>query len=231
MARQAGATKRTTKQATEKTSAKKVKEEKPVIEESVIEPEIINAAENEPIETPQVQPVLYANAGDRIMTVIHLSFSRTPVYYGNGKKKVFNKFGEKWSISVREFEQEFAPSSVPTALFEQKVITVGEDCPKDIRERMELGYQPNEILSERQARELFSMSDDELCELFDTLCLEHKRLIVKCFADDLENGGLHCDRNRLLKLNDISKNYVEDGQRGMFANILEEITYNEAQNY
>lgn len=214
------AKKTTTKKTSKEASVKEVKDAKPVAAEAV-----------EKASEPVTQTILYTNAGDQMMTVVHLCLSRTPVSYGNGKKKVFNTYGEKFSISVREFEQEFAPSPVGTALLEQRVLVVSDDCPAEVRDRMNLNYKDGELLTLNRLNALFGMSLDELCELFEALCVEHKSLVVQKFMDDFEAGGRNCDRQKLLKLNELSKKYVKDGSRGMFASLLEDVTNKESQTY
>lgn len=244
MAKTASA-KSTTKKTTTK---KKTTSELPVVE-TTVQIAVEEPIEEEPVTVtvdaePDVEPVetapasvVYANPGDKMMTLIHLCFSRTPVHYGNGKVKVFNKFGDKFSLSVREFEQEFASSSVGSALLEQRLIAVCDDCPADTRERLDLEYGKGEILNPKTVKGLFTMPDEQLCEVFENLCMEHKALVVQYFANDLEppqmggTNGFHCSRAKIKKLNDISKKYVKEGERGMFASILEQITRAEEENY
>lgn len=225
------ATRKSTSTGTKKTtSAKKPKAEKPVIEEKALP---VETAQTE-IEAPQpvVQAVVYKNAGDEMMTVIHLSSSRTPVSYGNGKKKVFERFGDRFSLSVREFEQEFAPAPVADALLKQKILAVGEDCPKEIRERLDIDFDDNELLTPTRYKELMKLDKDAVCELFEQLCIEHKRLVARLFMDDFEgNQGLNCQRDKIMALNEISKRGLGEGERGLFAGLLEDISAKEAANY
>lgn len=217
-------TTKTTKSATT-VSPKAEKVEK--VEQVIVE-------ERKTEEQPIVKEVLYTNSGDKMMSIIHLSTGRTPVSYGNGKKKVFKGYGDKFSISTREFEQEFAPSSVGEALLKQKILAVGEDCPQEIKDRLDINFDEKELLSPRAYRELLTLPTEDVCNLFKDLCMEHKYMVVRCFADDLEtNDGRNCHRDKITKLNDISKAYVnvERGERGMFANILEEMSNRESKKY
>lgn len=219
------------KSTTKKTTTKKKTTSELPIEEKVVEPVVEQPVMEEPVADQTPTPVVYANPGDKMMTVIHLCFSRTPVHYGNGKVKVFNKFGDKFSLSVREFEQEFASSAVGSALLEQRLLAVCDDCPDETRERLDLEYKKGELLNPQTVKALYTMPDSQLCEVFENLCMEHKILVAKYFADDFENGGFHCSRAKIKKLNDISKKYVEEGQRGLFAGLLEQITHAEEENY
>lgn len=199
------------------------------IEEKVKEPKLVESPKT---EEPPVQRVIYQNAGDQMMTIVHLYSQRTPVSYGNGKKKVFNRFGEKFSISVREFEQEFASSPVGEALLKQKILAVGEDCPKEIRERLDIDYSANELITPDRYRTLLSLDTQDAIELFETLCFEHKQLMAKIFADDFEsNDGRNCQREKIKALNDVSKKYVNAGETGMFALLLEAISEKEKAEY
>lgn len=213
---------------TEKKTATRKKTEATVETMAINFPEATTEVAN---PAPVVQKVLYANAGDEMMTVVHLYPSRTPVSYGNHKKKVFERFGDRFSLSVREFEQEFAPAPVANALLEQRLLVVGDDCPQEIRDRMGLNYGTKELLDPVTAQTLVSLPADELCEVFRALCMEHKRLAIKLFADDFEKGGRNCQRDKLLKLNEVSKEFVEPGERGMCADLLDEITRKEEKSY
>lgn len=198
------------------------------IAEDRAEPRLVEKKEEE----PPVKRVVYQNAGDQMMTVIHLYSQRTPVTYGNGKKKVFNRFGERFSISVREFEQEFATSPVGEALLQQKILAIGEDCPKEIRERLDIDYSAKELITPERYRTLLSLEKDEVVELFESLCFEHKQLMAKIFADDFEsNEGRNCQRDKIKALNDVSKKYVSAGEKGMFAAILQAISDKEEADY
>lgn len=211
------------------TTARKPKAEKPAIENATAVETVLTA---QVAPQPAVQAVVYKNAGDEMMTVIHLSSSRTPVSYGNGKKKVFERFGDKFSISVREFEQEFAPSPVADALLKQKILAVGEDCPKDIRERLDIDYNDGELLTPARYKQLVSLNTPELIDVFTPLCREHKMLVARLFMDDFEsNGGRNCQREKIKALNDISKQCVGEGEKGFFATLLSWITEKEEKEY
>lgn len=218
------------KDGTKKTTSarKSSKVTKPAVEEvASVETVLIE----EPTPQPVVQAVVYKNAGDEMMTVIHLSSSRTPVAYGNGKKKVFERFGDKFSISVREFEQEFAPTPVVDALLKQKILAVGEDCPKEIRDRLDIDYNDGELLTPARYRELVRLELPQLIEVFKPLCKEHKLLVARIFMDDFESGGQNCQYEKIKALNDISKEGLGQGERGAFATLLDWITEKESQKY
>lgn len=219
--------KTTTTSTKSSTTKKKAKAPEQAAQPKVVETPAVSAVEASPSPTQ----IIYANPGDKMMTVIHLDFGANYVSYGNGKQKVFNHFGDKWSISVREFEQEFAPSPVGALLLQQRLLTVGDDCPQETRDRLDLNYEKNELLNPNQIKTIYTMPEDELVELFKELCYEHKILVARYFADDFENGGFHCERTKIKKLNDASKAYVKDGERGMFAPLLEQITHAEEENY
>ena len=205
--------------------------------EEAVEKEIpMPKEEPTPAVAPQpireVQKIIVQSAGDQMMTVIHLYAQRTPIPYSNGKKKVFNRFGEKWSISVREFEQEFAPSPVADALLKQKIIAVGDDCPQEVRDRLDIDYDFSQLITPERYKTLLTLGIDEVCALFEQLCFEHKQFMAKCFVDDFENNdGRNCQREKIKALNDLSKKYVEGGERGMFASLLEDVTNKEKKQY
>ena len=221
---------KSTKTTTSKTTKKSTKAEKPVEKATSVETVLTEPTTVAP--NPVVQAVVYKNAGDEMMTVIHLSSSRTPVSYGNGKKKVFERFGDKFSLSVREFEQEFAPSPVVDALLKQKILAVGDDCPNEIRERLDIDYSNGKLLTPKQYKELVTLDTAELKDVFEHLCKEHKVLVARLFMDDFElNEGRNCQHEKIKALNDISKKDVAEGERGLFAGLLEDITAKEAMHY
>lgn len=203
-----------------------IPEEKLVIKE---EKKAAPPVEEKPVT---VQKLIYQNAGDQMITLYHLYPNRTPVYYGNGRKKVFNKFGEKWSISVREFEQEFAPTPVAEMLLKQKTLVLGSDCPDEVRERLDIDYTDGKLITPEVYKILLGLNTDEVCQLFEDVCIEHKQLMVQIFCDDLEaTKGQHCQREKIKALNDISKKYVEAGKPGMFASLLKAISAIEEEHF
>lgn len=223
--------KSTNKTSTTKKNTVAPKKEPPAEVETVVTIPVETAVEAPVASTPVVPQVVYANPGDQMMTVIHLDLGANYVSYGNGKQKVFKNFGDKWSISVREFEQEFAPSTVGTLLLQQRLLAVGDDCPQETRDRLDLNYGKKELLTLKQKSAIYTMPEDELVDLFNGLCYEHKVLVARCFADDFENGGFHCERSKIKRLNDASKAFVQKGERGMFAPLLEQITHAEEEDY
>ena len=103
------------------------------------------------------------------------------VKYGPRGEKIrkWRSYGEKVDMSVREFEQELAPSPVGKILLDKRIIVVGDNCPKEIRDRLKLNYEDGEFLSPDQVEDLLNLPIDTICDIFENLCLNQKEMIAK----------------------------------------------------
>lgn len=171
-------------------------------------------------------PVYGGIAGDETVTTIHMHKNAdgisTTINYGQGKTRSYYQYGESQDMSLREFEQEFAPSPVGKRLLDKKILIVGDNCPKSTRDRLGLNYEDGEFLTPNQVEGLLDLQADELCEIFEQLCLTQKHMVVKIIAEEYYNGGNRATRDKIGKLNKASKQFT-DGQPGMLAAILEEM--------
>ncbi|MHC1722451.1 MAG: hypothetical protein AB9836_04500 [Aminipila sp.] len=185
-------------------------------------------------QQPNVEKVIVSNADDAMVTIFHMdqcaSGIDTPVKYGNGKIKKFRNFGEKWDISLKEFEQEFVNSPVASRLFVQRILIVGDNCPQEVRERCDLLYGEDDFLTPIQYKKLTKLSKEELCGIFSLVNMPQKELIVRKFAE-LIDGGESVDYDKVEALNEISKHFVEKGEEGMFAHILKALLDAKVKNY
>lgn len=182
-----------------------------------------------------VQNIVMKRAEDEMMTVRHMiqcaKGISTPITYGSGKIKKFYNFGETFDISVKEFEQEFAPTPLVRALLQQRILIVGENCPEEVRKRLELNYQEGEFLTEDQLKNLLLIPTKELCEIFESLCMSQKEIVLGAIANDVENGARNITREKVEEINKVSKKFVDSGKKGMLAPVLERLNVEATDEY
>ena len=100
-------------------------------------------------------------------------------------------------------------------------LIVLDGLTKEERERYGLDYDENETLSKNAFFKILDFKKDEICEIFNRMCIEHKKLIAKLFYSayfEAQDNRINADTVKAL--NALSK---EDDPNGMFTLILEDM--------
>lgn len=128
-----------------------------------------------------------------------------------------NKDGGTIEVPKRDFIQGMNPT-VDLLLKNRKLIVVN-GLNEEERERYELIYGEDEVLSANAFRKLLSYDTKTICDIFEKLCVEHKRIVVRVFLNAyMNNRDQRVSSEKVKALNKISKSVEE---RGMFIYLLE----------
>jgi len=117
---------------------------------------------------------------------------------------------------------------------DRRWLIVLDGLTDDEREAMNCKYKDGEILDKGAFAKLVAIGDDILA-LYPKLCDSHKLIVAQRYLEAFENGSKYVTRERVLKLNDMSKKdnaKLPEGnplKRGAFASIIDKMNEQDAK--
>lgn len=142
----------------------------------------------------------------------------TSVYLGKNVG-VINRAGGTLDIPKRDFLQCLG-TPVIDALLRNRSLVVVNGLTDEERERFGVKYEDGELLTQNMYFRIFNYSDDEVCRIFEKLCIGHQRTVAKMFITEYFENNRGLDSALIKRLNDLSK---ATDKNGMFTPILEDM--------
>lgn len=197
-------------------------------EERKVTPKKYSEEEVNEIVAKAIQKALAANQQviqvkkDDYVTIVYLGAiaTGTTVSLG-GKLGSFNRAGIPRNVPKEDFLQSLG-YPVVDELRKKKSLIVLDGLTEEERERFGFNYKEGELLTNEAFFKLLDYPIEQICDIFDKACIEHKRLIVKMFySAHFEKHDNRINYEVIKALNDCSKKF---DSKGMFTPILESIT-------
>jgi hypothetical protein len=119
-------------------------------------------------------------------------------------------------------------------MIDQRWLIVLDGLDESEREALNCNYKPGEILDKGAFAKLVEQGD-KMLEIFPKLCASHRMMVAQRYLEAYENGSPYVTRERVLKLNEISKKEFADVddknplKRGAFAGIIDKMNAKDAQ--
>lgn len=164
-------------------------------------------------------PVIQVAKEDYV-TVLFIGAMARGTTVALGRLGQINRAGGTLDIPKKDFLQGLGIPVVDALLAKRQLIVI-DGLTDEERERFNLQYTEGELLSQRAFHKLFDFKKEEICEIFDKLCEEHKRIVAKMFLTEyFENDSNKIDTATVRALNKLSKSVYKDG---LFTPILEKM--------
>ena len=156
----------------------------------------------------------------KTVTLIYLGAIAARTTVSLGKLGNINKAGVPRSFPKDLFFENLGRPVVDHLLSTRRLIVLDGLTPEE-RERYDLQYNENEVLSKNAFFKLLDYGQTEICDIFSRMCIEHKRLIAKIFYSAyFESHDKRINAETVKALNALSK---EVDPNGMFTLILEDM--------
>lgn len=211
------ATKKNPTTASKKTA--KPKTEEVITEAAVLTP----AAEPTTEPTPAPQPVYQVvTPKDPMVKILYIDSAIEGNQIPIGKGRVISGSGRMFSVSLSDFEGEFMSPLVMLLIKKRKFIVLSGLTDE---QRMQYGclYKEDEVINNEGMFDwMLNCQTDEAVERFTALCRTHRELVGRRFITAYEQRDPRISRDRLERLNKVSKADYEDG-RGIFTEILQQM--------
>ena len=120
-------------------------------------------------------------------------------------------------VPRRDFGGKFMTNTA-RYLLDTKRLIVTDGLTPDERVRYKLDYPEDSVMSDRAFDHLLSMNTEKIVEMFKKLCPEHQQFVARRFITAYEEGDNRIGRDKIERLNQISKGNDPDG---MFKPILQ----------
>ena len=120
-------------------------------------------------------------------------------------------------VDRRDFGGKFMTNTV-RYLLDTKRLMVTDGLTADEKMRYKLDYPEDAVMSDRTFDHLLSMNTEDLEKMFSKLCKEHQQFVARRFITVHEAGDNRIGREKVERLNNLSKQNDPDG---MFKPILQ----------
>ena len=131
-----------------------------------------------------------------------------------------NYAGGMLDIPKKEFLQGIGVQ-VNNALLRERKIIVLSGLTDEERRRFGVDYRDGEYLTDKALYELIGYDTEKVCDIFNKLCDEHKRIVAKIYLTAyFEKQDKRIHRDTVMALNSLSKSVDKDG---LFQPILEDM--------
>ena len=97
----------------------------------------------------------------------------------------------------------------------------------DERESMGIAYKDGEIMDSKVFSRMVELSKDEICEVYEKLCLDHKEMVGRRFYEAWQAHSGFVTREKVIALRNITRNQGLDIKA--FQTILQEMNANEEE--
>lgn len=186
--------------------------------ESMIAKAVAEAIEQVRKESTPIQTI-YVKPDEEMVTLLYLGGIAHGTTVRIGKLGNINRDGGTLDIPKREFLQGITPAM--EGMMKQRRLLVVNGLTDEERERYDLCYSDNEILSVKTYYRLLDFNVKEICEIFTALCEAHRRIVSKAFLSAyVEKNDNRVTLEKVKALNAISKTTDKDG---LFTPILEDM--------
>lgn len=120
-------------------------------------------------------------------------------------------------VPRRDFGGKFMTNTA-RYLLDTKRLIVTDGLTPDEKARYKLDYPEDSVMGDRAFDHLLNMNTEKIVEMFKKLCPEHQQFVARRFITAYEEGDNRISRDKVEKLNQISK--VNDPE-GMFKPVLQ----------
>lgn len=173
--------------------------------------------------TPAPQPVYQVvTPKDPMVKILYIDSAIEGNQIPIGKGRVISGSGRIFSVSLSDFEGEFMSPLVMLLIKKRKFIVL--DGLTD-EQRMQYGclYKEDEVINNEGMFDwMLSCPINDAEERFANLCKTHRELVGRRIISAYEQRDHRINRDRLERLNAISKADYEDG-KGIFTEILQQL--------
>lgn len=199
-----------------KTSTKKVEEP------AVIEAEKVAAPTKEQITAQPINMVVEEKAPPVKILYLDACIPNNQIPIGNNR--YITGSGRVFPVPLEQFEGEFM-SPLVMKLIDQRKFIVLDGLTDEQRHQYNCYYEDGEIVkSEGMFDDFFDMPTEQVVEIFQHLCAEHKRLVATRFITAYyEKHDNRVTRDKVEALNAASKTTDPDG---LFTPIVKDINDN-----
>ena len=173
--------------------------------------EMIKKALADFVKTQAVsQPsVIQVTKNDDMVTLMFTDTIAQGSIVSLGKLGQINSSFGTIDVPKKEFMQN-KDAKVDKLLAKRKLVVLNGLTAEET-ERYGLVYKDGELLDQTAYYKLLDFSAEEIVNLFEKLCLTHKKVVATTFITAYENGDKRVTQEKVKLLNDISKEYDEDG--------------------
>lgn len=213
-----------TEKTTKAVSVEKVAEtvEKKPAEKTYSETELqnaVNAAVAQALaKMKEAQQPIIAVSKEEYVTLLFVGAIARGTTVALGKLGQITRSGGTLDVPKKDFLANLG-SPVIDALLRKRQLIVIDGLSESEMDRFGLSYEERELLSQNVFFKLFDFSKKEICEIFEKLCPEHKKIVAKMYLtkyfDEHDN---RVTSDVVKSLNKISKSVYAEG---LFTPILE----------
>ena len=173
----------------------------------------------EQFKVSQPQTVVQV-AKDEYVTVLFIGAIAGGTTVSMPKWGQINYAGGMLDIPKKEFLQGIGVQ-VNNALLRERKIIVLSGLTDEERRRFGVDYRDGEYLTDKALYELIGYDTEKVCDIFNKLCDEHKRIVAKIYLTAyFEKQDKRIHRDTVMALNSLSKSVDKDG---LFQPILEDM--------
>lgn len=106
------------------------------------------------------------------------------------------------------------------SLLEDRKLLVIDGVTDEEKERYNLCYGDNDVLTAQSYRKILDYDTETLCDIFSRLCEQHRKIVTKVFFGAYASGDARVTLQKCQELNRISK---ETDKVGLFTEILKDM--------
>lgn len=183
--------------------------------EAMIQAAVEAALAKHAAETPQTTRI-FTTQTDELVTVVFIAETSPNdilVIPGYGSLRPSSSL----DIPKKEFGGQFM-SNLVRKLIDKRYLIVANGLTEDERIRYNCNYKEGEVLDERTFDRLLDYPTDKLCEIFEKLCVEHKRFVARKIITAHEKKDRRISLAKVKAINDLSK---ADDPDGMLKPVME----------
>lgn len=221
------------KKAVTKTTAQNSTEDNTTENDKIIKLEQEIAQLKQALQDSAKGQTIVKRAEDVMITVLFMGQNGQglcdKIVYGAGKSKTFRNFRDKATMSLTEFEQEFAQSPLAINFFKRGLLVLGADTPQSVLDSFEVKVETDKYLSKKQYKELLTKGVGTLVETYNAVCDTQKELILETVVTAIDTGNPALTREMVEKLNDATK--IDGMGEGKLKNNLIQFDEKQAENY
>ena len=165
-------------------------------------------------------------AKDEYVTVLFVGAIASGTTVSMPKWGQINYAGGMLDIPKKEFLQGIG-AQVNSALLRERQIIVLSGLTDEERRRFGVDYKEGEYLTDKALYEIVGYKKEKVCDIFNKLCDEHKRIVAKIYLTAyFEKRDKRVHRDTVKALNSLSKSVDKDG---LFTPIIEDMGRRDAE--
>lgn len=165
------------------------------------------------------QPQILQVKNDDYVTLLFLGVIADNTVVSLGGLGTINRGGGSIKVPKETFFQKLEYNT--EQLLNSRALVVIDGLTDEERERFNVLYKKNELLTEHMYGKLLDYPQERIVEIYKDLCDEHKRIVATMFITEYEKGSNRIYLDTVKKLNKISKKVDKDG---LFTPIITDLT-------